>query len=434
MRSIYLLYRDGRVTKHKKSIEKLKNEGLLNGVQYVLLPIASKKAVYLAVLGDFLNAEDFHKTTVRMHMRLMGGATPTYQDFPPWAIHFKPIFDYWTTTMEANTWEEFYHILHIAVTNCMVEYMQQGILCNTMHGGGYTGPIYFHRIQDLSIHCFDGEGKDINEPFEFSMGDYPYPDEIEDHLDIDAPPDEYSSGNAYLCQLLSERYGLYETNVIRGEMSIRQAEDGSLTWRKEQGNVLLFSDVKKVIISTGDGFSPFMMLTDDEYDQLARIDGADAYMIPLIYAPPDYDKQKPVYEYLTPTTCFNVPRYQFSDDNDSPVEFQNAIMMLDSYMGETIESYEFHEPQQVAFMIAYMSDLLEALCEACKVEAADRYETTDLLAMSPWCTMMVDIIVNLSEARPVDKYLHIMTDRYQDVPIDVKTMCYLLDREEKTGS
>lgn len=436
MRAVYLLYRDGRVTKSKKSIASLQASGLLNGVKYALLPVTTKKSIYVAVLGDFLNAEIFHPMTVRMHMQLLCGYADSRNEIrAPWEFDENIIFDYYTTTMEVKSWEELYHIIHMAMTNSMVEHLQEsGATLRGHIGNAYTCPIYYFRIEDMSIRALDGEGKDIIEPFEFSMQAMQYGTNFEDRLGgVPLAPDGYTSGNTGLCELLAERFGIYHKSVGSGwNWSIRENENGVLSWREENRIGNLYSDVKKVIFSSADIFSSFMMLSDDDYDQLIRAENGDLFVIPLIFAPEEYTEEKPPYDMLTPTTCYEVPRYEFTDDNDSTIAFQNCLAMMDSYMAQTIESFDFHDPHEIAFMIAYLQDLMEVVCEACKVECATRFNTNDLLGLSSWCTVMIDCILEISESSPATKYLHIMTDRYQDVPVDVPTVCYLLSSEEKT--
>lgn len=374
--------------------------------------------------------------TIRMHVQLMCGYHDHSNDNPPWGVDETLLFDYWTTTLVAKTWEELYHIIHMAMCNCMVEYIQQSVVMMQGHAStAYHAPIYYFRIEDMSIRSLDGEGRDIGEPFEFSMEAQQYGcgDIDEDRLDGYDPPDEYTSGNAQLCEILADRFGVYHDRVGSGwKWSFRKDEDGNLSWREENRIGNLYSNVEKVIFSSGDTFSPFIMLSDDDYDQLIRIENADLFAIPLIYAPEKYMDEKPAYDLLTPTTYFDVPRYEFSDDNDSPQSFQSALAMLDSYMGETIASYEYHDSHEIAFLIAYLNDLMETICEACKVECATRLNTNDLLGLSSWCTVMINVILEVSESTPSTKYLHIMTDRYQDVPVDVSTVCVILGSEEKS--
>lgn len=408
-RRVIILNRDHTVVRRKKTIRELIQAGKLDKAKWVLIPIMSTSCTYLAVDRDTLLAQQFSTATIRFHLnfRVING----YRKDGKSSLEKDEVrYDYYTTSMTANTPEELYQALYQVGA---YRYIQE--LFST---SDYADEFWYISVEDMEIALYDERGKTIDH-FQFSQ-------HSESSEDI---PFLYSRF-ADLARAMSTHFGLIgpEDDMVLHNLYMEH-KNGTLMWRQSSTPVDLTSNMRWIGVGNAKSKS-FTVLNRDEYDQCLRMGNGAAFMTPIsLY---DYTNS---FFYLPVCHAFSLPKYSFDtsfidgEDNDS------GLAVFEFFGPSVYDTFGFtiYDAEDIILLLDNCKTFMQIYQEGSKIILADYADRDDIENLNLEATVFLQVTIGLENNRgtPADYNLIIYSDAFEDYPPNIKEVAYILQLESK---
>lgn len=407
-RKTYLLNQNHDVIKSKSTIAQLKREGALDRTEWVLIPVQNTSATYIAVDATTILSQDFDYADVRFHMKMKDLYRADKNN--PTEI---TLYDYYTTTLHANTIEELYNALY----NVMVFRYIKELFGDT----DSVDTFWFIDVADMEISMYKNR-KRVKHFY------------VEAEKSADEVPFEYSATDEMSARIASY-FGLKNADswITMPNIYFKKTKD-ALKWYETNKPVDLFSDIHSILESNPFAKS-YVMLRTDAYDAALRMHNAMLYVTPVAISFED----KIDYEVLPIAAAYGLEKYDFRADGVSGCDSEDAAMPIYHDYGSgggipEIFSFDIKDESGIMFMLDNLTYIMQVYLEGIKVWMAGVEETDDLQRFKDRSTLVVNMIIDLESPKchPSDNQLIIYTDPYEDYPPNLTEVCYLLELQENS--
>lgn len=404
-RKIYLLNQNHDVIKSKSTIAQLKREGALDRTEWVLIPIRNTSATYIAVDATTILSQNFDYADVRFHMKMKDLYRADKND--PREI---TLYDYYTTTLHADTIEELYNALY----NVMVFRYIKELFGDT----DSVDTFWFIDVADLEISLFKNQ-KRIKHFY------------VEAEKCADEVPFEYSATDEMSARI-AQYFGLKSADswITMANIYFKKDKKG-LKWYETNKPVDLFSDVYAILDSNPFAKS-FVMLRADAYDAALRMHNAMLYITPVALSGDTID-----YDVLPIASAYGLSKYEFNDGKYADDNADAALQIYHDYSPGNIPeifSFDIKDESGIMFMLDNLTYIMQVYLEGIKVWMSDIDNRDDLQYYQHRATLVANMIIDLESAKghPSDNQLVIYTDPYEDYPPNLAEVCYLLELQENS--
>lgn len=425
-RRIYLLKRDHTMQKSKKTLAKLKSKGALQSVQWVLIPIQNTSATYIAVDADTISITDFGSADIRFHMKLKNLTRASRASNN--ALYETTLWDYYTTTIHAESFEEFYNALY----NILIFHYIKELYGNS----DSTDTYWFLDVVDLEINIFNGRKKI----------DHFY---IEAEQDAEDVPFDYEASESMSTAIINH-FGLaYPNNILSMPNLYFRTTDDGMRWYERNGPVELYSTIDSVLWANIFTRS-YVMLTDDQCDVLTRMRFATLYISPI-----DMTYFRDRIEMLPIAAYYGLKKYDIRDWRGEEDLFSEPSTMLYHDFGSCcmeIFSIQELDTEQIPFMIDNLYYIAKSFHEATTVNIVTSGQGIHM-GEETWtseaqklfmpvntdldphykCTVLINMVIELGEKRDApddDSSFIIYTDPFEDEMPRIDEVAYLLELDE----
>lgn len=403
MRKTYVLYSDGSVVKTKMSIQKMRTNGILKAAKAILIPIQSTSSTYVAVDPIFLDTTEFTRADVSYHMKSFSGER-SIESKDEWMSALDPVKDYYTITLCASTWEEFYQLLQ----NIFVFNFLQTSLEQTMDD--YMNVTYID-IRDISIKIFNKKAMSLEYTFLYDVDAEQHPSGM--------------SGNEIITPEILKRFGYIQTNSAETAPHILMRKQGErLVYEYETRTFALTSNFHRIGVPC-EIASTYSLMSLGEFNQFLRIQSGvtaiaviDNYPANGQVAPEQSD-----YDFIRVTGYYEVPRFGFDRD------LGESVPGLD--MVSQVYTMEHFSKEDILTIIEYIGPLQKIIVECEKGICHNEYgkEKMDNF-IDVAVTLFTEVQMDIDGETPNDTTLTIATDPYQVHQPTIKETLYVLALQE----
>lgn len=412
MRKSWILNQDGSLFK-SKNLGLDTSKGLLSRAINVLIPFHGSKCAYIGVDGEYLHTLDFSHAEIRYQLQAVN--TAIYPCATGLERYSSVIFDYFATTVKADSIESFYNNLHNLACLYYLQYLEESSEDDL--------ELQFLDVAMLDIRIY-GKNGSIVQSFHFQKDAEEIPFEM--------------SGLEILVRSIGKDFGMMQKDYSEMLPFILIKEvDGKKVWMKVRGKFELYSYIEKVF-APNSVWSSYIMATDDEYDFLLSLQNATAWLTIIDLGMPTKITRNRL-EMLTITAFFNVPRFVFSDRSTDDA-ISEVAELWNTLIDQVVLVSEYDTPSIMA-LIEYLPYLMKFLAECSKCKAF--YESTDNVSEETiidvvdqtyrW-TVVGQIAVDVNSIIPTDVMLTITTDLWQDHPVTIKDVAKVLSSAEDNHS
>lgn len=435
---LYLLKRDHTVCTTKKTIAEMRRDHELEKYQWILIPIQAMSSSYVPVDTRILSTLNFTDAEIRFHMKLktraraasvsktrvtddefgmMGECWDTQdEDFVLW--------DYYTTSVTAQTVEEFYNAIYNILAFSYVKELQ---------GLTDSDDIVWMDVVDLEL-TFQRDGRDTDHVVirsEQGSEDVPFDCDVSDHM----------------CASLVERFGIglrpSQCNMGMPNLYFKSANDRT-EWVATTSPIDLTRDVTTILVGNYAARS-YVMLKAWEYDQLLRMQNGMMYISPIdMRYQDDFD-----YDMLAVAAYYKLLKYElrmWGGDEDLYEEPGTRVYHDYESMCD-ITNIQVLDTDDIIALVEHLDFVFKVFHESisvmisCERRANERCANDDDLfmpaqnSMDPHLhsTVFANLVIDITKGRESpteDTQLVIYTDCYEDRLPNLQEMAYILKNDE----
>ena len=425
-RKLYILQHDHSIIKSKKTVSELIRDGTIDSTtDWVLIPIQNTSATYIAVSGDSILSRQFAYAEIRYHMvfKIVGRPADTtpyeaallkHKSLLPYHGETNPyetsIYDYYTTSVYANTIEELYNGLY----NILYTLYLRDLIDTTEE----TDAFWFLDIQDFSVKLFNSSNKIVYQS-EVIGSEIPFDTSVIDEM----------------AKEIVTKFGLYHgaTPMSIPNLYFKRDSEDRLTWGTYQRKIDLYSNIHSLLL-----FNPCtkacVILKRKEFDKLLKMHQACMYVAPIDLS--DFSKRERI-ERLPVACNFGLQKYNLADwlnpayGGESP-----EYIVFESYGPCVIELFSFNlfDPEDIAYALDNFYYFLQIYRECTKAFLLSNQHTEKIKENDRDCaTLLLTFVGEINDIKgsPAESNLIIYTDPYEDNIPNVKEACAILAVQEK---